>query len=83
LIHLDHYYDWSPQLDLSLSSSASRLPDSSSSSSGGHHLVFQSFSWTDGVIDGRPSTHRSNARLPETCRLPLGRDQQDEDTEDD
>jgi hypothetical protein len=65
LVHLDHYYDWLPQPNRWLSSSANGLPDSSGSSSGGHHPVFHSFCWTAGVA----ITRRSYARLSEPCRL--------------
>jgi hypothetical protein len=39
LVHLDHYFDWSPQPDHSTNSSVSVLPGSDGSSSGGHFPV--------------------------------------------
>jgi hypothetical protein len=48
LIHLDHYFDWSPQPDRSPSSSVSGLSGSDGSSSGGYFSVFHIFPWTWG-----------------------------------
>jgi hypothetical protein len=53
LIHLNHYFDWSPQPYHSPSSSVSGLLGSDGSSSGGQFPVFHSFPWTRGWMARR------------------------------
>jgi hypothetical protein len=82
LIHLDHYFDWSPQLERDSSSSVSDPPSSSDSSMGAHFSVFHNFSWTSGVIDGRPDVRTPGVHPQEAYRPPANNHRR-EDLEDD
>jgi hypothetical protein len=85
LIHLDHFYDWSPQQDNpSSSSDVSGLPASSSKASSGKSCpVFQSFTWYPGVIDGQMLGHPSGPRMVDPCCQPPIRECRDDEHEDD
>jgi hypothetical protein len=70
LIHLDHYYDWSPQASYPsgfASSGVSGLPPSSSSSSERPFPFYTSFSWLPGVMDGHSGARTRGSRL-QSCR---------------
>jgi hypothetical protein len=70
LIHLDHYYDWTPppQMESSFSSGVSGLSASSSGLSPGRPYPFyKRFVWTAGVPNGNQRPHP--VRLLEPCRV--------------
>jgi hypothetical protein len=71
IIHLNHYYDWSPQPEGSSSSDVSGLPASSSKASSGRPLpVYISFTWYPGVVDGKALGRPSGPRMIDSCRRP-------------
>jgi hypothetical protein len=82
LFHLDHYWDWTPQPEGSLSSEASGLL-SSGSSSGLAYSLFRSFTWAPGVLDSRPAIRPAGMHLRDACRRPPSRDRCEEDPDAD
>jgi hypothetical protein len=83
LIHLDHYYDWSPQPKRSPNSNVSgMLASSSEASSGRLRPVYQCFTWYSGVVDGQVLGRPSGPRLIDSCCRPPNRDHYDDEPED-
>jgi hypothetical protein len=84
LIHLDHYYDWSPHLEGSSISDVSGLPASSSEASSSRpRQVYKSFTWYLGVVDGQVLGHHSVPRMTDPCHRLPSRDHHDDEPEDD
>jgi hypothetical protein len=85
LIHLAHYYDWTPQLEEDSSSSdVSGLPSSSSvASSERPYPVYKSFTWYSGVLDGNAVAHPAGPHMWDACHQPQARARHDDEPEDD
>jgi hypothetical protein len=85
LIHLAHYYDWTPQLEEDSSSSdVSGLPSSSSvASSERPYPVYKSFTWYQGVLDGNAVAHPAGPHMWDACHQPQARARHDDEPEDD
>jgi hypothetical protein len=84
LIHLDHYYDWSPHPKGSSSSDVSGIPASSSeASSGSPHPIYKSFTWYLSVVDDQTLGRSSGPCMIDPCRRSSSRDHRDDELEDD
>ncbi|TVU45689.1 hypothetical protein EJB05_05185, partial [Eragrostis curvula] len=90
LIHLDHYYNWTPTAARTPSSGVSGLPSSGSSDDSADFPVYKRFDWSRGVVDGHqpapPPRHQPAPpprRQPdEPCHGPPPRAYRDDDYDD-
>jgi hypothetical protein len=84
IIHLAHYYDWTPQLEDSSSSKISGIPSGSSVASLEQSCpVYGAFSWVLGVLDGQSAGRQGWPCLWDSCHQPQFHAPRDDDREDD